>query len=161
MKKTTVAGIVIAVMLFICAIVEAEPTTIVEESPNAPIFRVEDKAETYTAYGREYVVLPESIIKDINNWYNAYMDKMVDWNAEDGDEWNLYYGGIEEGINYAMNSIMERLGYYGGYTCELEGIESGIMEWSNEATIYNHELESDMALQDYIEWQDATFGIVW
>ena len=158
MKKTTVAGIVIAIMLFICSTVEAEPAQIAVMNPNGPIYTVNDDVITYIAYGRERVTLPESVIKDINAWYDAYMVRLEEWCAEDGSKWDLYYSGLEEGYNYALNSIMARLGYYNYYTCELEGIEAN--GWDNEATIYNHELESDMALEDYIVWENATFGVV-
>lgn len=117
------------------------PATIVETSP---VGRVEAAGETdtYVYGGRTRVDLPEDVIAEIDAWADAYSERLSEWAAEDGDEFAAYYGGVEEGFNYALQTVMARLGYLDGYYRQDDG-----GEW----------FDSDATLADVPEGWDSTY----
>lgn len=126
---------------------------------------VEEPAEatTYVARGRTRVNLPEEVLGDLNVWADAVAAQQLEWHYEDqeaGLDNGMYYGGWEEGYNYAFQTIMARLGYLDGYYRDATGIDCR-NEWaSSNATLETAEEAMDEAgvLDTFYLWEDASFG---
>lgn len=90
------------------------PATIVETSP---VGRMAEPGEatTYLYGGRTRVQLPEDVLAEINAWADGYSERIQEWAEEDGEDFAAYYGGMEEGYCYALQTVMARLGYLDSY----------------------------------------------
>lgn len=129
------------------------PASIVETSP-AGRMATPSVAETYLYAGRTRVTLPDDVIAEINAWAQGYTESVEAWSAEDGPEADAYYGGLEEGFNYATQTLLSRLGYLDGHYRD------------GDSTVL---ADPDATLRDapdgwdsdtFIHWEDASFGSV-
>lgn len=143
--KSTIKGMVVATLMAIViggGLAIADPAAIVETSPAG---RMEEPGEvsSYLYGSRTRVNLPEDILAELNEWAQAYTTRLEEWNAEDGEAFDAYYGGLEEGFSYAYSMILARLGYIDG-TATSETLQNMPEEWEGA--------------QEFFAWERAGFG---
>lgn len=128
------------------------PATIVETSPVGRVAEA-GEASTYLYEGRTRVNLPEDVVAEINAWSAAYLERLDEWSAEDGHGRDEFYGGMEEGFAYGVQTVMGRLGYLDEFSAEASDMEPG----STLADVPEGWDEAN-AGRTFLQWEDAAFG---
>lgn len=133
------------------------PATIVEASP---VGRVEaaGEATTYLYGGRTRVDLPEDVVAELNAWADGYCERLEEWAAEDGEGSAAYYGGMEEGFNYATQTIMARLGYLDGYYRQEDEYTGRWFEADATLADVPEGWDETHLGETFLAWDTASFG---
>lgn len=145
--KRLVVSIATATMIIGGGFALADPAAIVQTSP---VGRMETAGEvsSYLYNGRTRINLPQDVLTELNEWSTAYTARLEEWNAEDGADFDAYYGGLQEGYNYAYSMILSRLGY--------------IDAWEADETLQNVPDGWDQSEegQEFFAWENAGFGAI-
>lgn len=131
------------------------PATIVETSPAGRMAEASE-ATTYLYGGRTRVDLPEDVVAEINAWSDGYLENVEKWAEEDGEDFAAYYGGMEEGYTYAIQTILARLGYLDGYYRDDDSAAFA----DPDATLRDvpEGWDETRLGETFVAWDEASFG---